>query len=829
MNIFGKIGEKLFDNLGEGNYGDVGKSYIKESYAQMASFHKICDLFPYNSFDDTHSLFINDESVGFVIETPPLVGSSEEMQKEISNLFLNILPEESGIQFMLWADPHIGDKCDIYQESRQGHGELFEDMAKHRVDYLKSLVIDSKLSPYVLRNFRCIISFNVPAEKATQLVLERVHQIQTQVYSTLEMVGMTPKIWRPEDLINTLHGILHLDLQNTNSENYRWNELQRISDQLHDPASNIVVSRKGIQLNNGQVEARVMKVVQYPYEWALHAMKLLIGDENRDLAKIPCPFILHYGVYIPKQDAHKTKVMSKASYVERQAFSPIGKYLPSIQREAAELGFVRTELEKDGRIIYTQMSLMLMAKPKQMNQAMSIVTNYYSSKEWKIRPVQFTTFPSMLMLMPLMWDADRVNDVLSLSMIKTTLSTESENLLPIQGEWYGTKTPAMMFAGRNGQIFNWFPFDNDSGNYNVAVIGKSGSGKSVMMEDLAVGSRGLGAQVFILDIGRSFEKLCLAFKGQYIQFTSQTDICINPFSSIPIDSKEDATDSLSSLKSIIALMAAPNRGLDDIQMPILEEAMVNVWNDMGNDTTISDIAKYLISLPDQRAGDIGKMLFPYTKEGSYGRFFNGKSNVDLDDELFVVEFSELESRKDLRSVVFQTMALKITDRVYKSDRSHPHVLIMDECADSLGNQLESKLIDTATRRFRKYNACIVLGTQTVDDFYQTLGSKAAFNNCEWQCYFNQKGSAIELLKRDGKLTITPKQESLMKSLKTVHGKYSEVMICGPDGYAVGRLIMDPFSIMMYSTKGQEYTLVKKLVDQGLNVNEAINQLMGKAA
>lgn len=154
MNIFGKIGEKLFDNLGEGSYGDMGKSYIKESYAQMASFHKICDLFPYSSFDDTHSLFINDESVGFVIETPPLVGSSEEMQKEISNLFLNIFPEESGIQFMLWADPHIGDKCDVYQESRKGHGELFEDMAKHRADYLKSLVIDSKLSPYVLRNFR---------------------------------------------------------------------------------------------------------------------------------------------------------------------------------------------------------------------------------------------------------------------------------------------------------------------------------------------------------------------------------------------------------------------------------------------------------------------------------------------------------------------------------------------------------------------------------------------------------------------------------------------------------------------------------------------------
>jgi conjugal transfer ATP-binding protein TraC len=824
--MLARLGEKIFRNFGERGYGESGKSCIRDSYAQMAAFQKLCDLFPYESYDETYSLFINDDSVGFVLETPPLVGSSDTIQKELSNIFLHILPEDSGIQFMLWADPHIGDMCDAYIKAREGSGEILEELAKHRSDYLKSLTFNSKMSPYVLRNFRCVISFTMKVETTTnRIALERVYRIMQQVLSTFEMVGMSPTVWKPDDLINTLHGILYPDMNDTNAATYRWNPLNRLSDQLHDPSSNLVVEDTGLYLKDRSMVAKVMKVAQYPYEWSLGAMKLLIGDEQRDLAQIPCPFILHYGVYIPKQDRFREKVMAKASYVERQANSPIGKHLTSIQREAAELAFVKGELEKDGRIIYTQMSLVLLSTPEEVTKAENIVTNYFASKEWKLKPVTFTTLPAFLMVMPMMWEEERVKDVLSLQMLKKTLSTEATNLLPIQGEWHGTQTPAMLFAGLNGQVFNWFPFDNNSGNYNVAVIGKSGSGKSVKMQDLSVSTLGVGGQVFILDVGRSFEKMCIAFKGQYIQFNSHINICLNPFSSLPVDSPEETKDSLAALRSILALMAAPTRGLSDIESSILEEAMNAVWQDYGTDTTISTIADYLSASQDARSKDIGRMLFPYTKEGNYGRFFNGKSNVDLDDRLFVVEFSELESRPDLRSVILQSMSLKITDRVYKSDRSYPQMLIVDEASDHLKNIHESKLFDTATRRFRKYQASIVIGTQTVDDFFQNAGAEAAFNNCEWNCFFNQKSSAIEILRKNNKLVLTPRQETLLKSLKTVHGKYSEVMICGAEGYAVGRLILDPFSIMMYSTKGQEYTLVKKLVDQGYSVNEAINMLM----
>lgn len=822
--MLSKIGEKLFKALGDRECGDSGKSYIREAYGQMANFHTLCDLFPYDSYDEEHSLFINEEGVGFVVETPPLVGASEQMQKEISNLFLNIFPEESGIQFMLWADPHIGDKCDDYCFRRVDQGDLYTQAAKERTDYLKSLVFNSRLSPYTLRNFRCIISFNNTTTKVNSFVLEEVSRILKQVKTTLKMVGLFVKVWKPEDLINTLHGILHLDLKDTNATTHRWNKFQRLSDQLDSPDSNVQVRQNSLLLNDGKIEARVLKVAQYPDIWSLHAMGFLIGDENRDEGQIPCPFILHYGVYIPKQDGHKAKVMAKASYVERQANSPLGKYLPSIQREAVELAYVRDQLEKDGRIVHTQFNIVLLSTPEQISDAEQRVKNCYSSKEWKVKNVSFLGLPSFLMCMPMMWTKERTDDVLKLKMTKTTLSTESENLLPLQGEWHGTKTPGMVLAGKRGQIFNWCPFDSTSGNYNSMVIGKSGSGKSVFMQEEVAANLGLGGKTFVLDIGRSFEKTCSTFKGQFIQFTPKANLCLNPFSTICMDDDDVARDSIAMLKSVLLLMASPSRGLSDIQISILDRAMTTVWNDMGSDATITDIAKFLSAERDPKSKDLGTMLFPYTVNGNYGRFFNGKSNVNLDNDLVVVEFSELDSRPDLKSVILQTMTLKITDRVYKSDRSYPNVLIVDEASDNLKDPYESEVFDKAVRRFRKYEACVIFGTQNVEDFFLTPGATSVFNNCDWRCFFNQNASAIQILRKADKLVLTPHQESLLMSLRTSHGNYSEMMITGSDGYAVGRLILDPFSAFLYSTKGEDYSAVKRLMDQGMPATEAINYL-----
>jgi hypothetical protein len=51
------------------------------------------------------------------------------------------------------------------------------------------------------------------------------------------------------------------------------------------------------------------------------------------------------------------------------------------------------------------------------------------------------------------------------------------HLAPLIAEWRGTRTPALVFGGRRGQLMTLDIFDNDLGNYNFAIIGAPGLGQ----------------------------------------------------------------------------------------------------------------------------------------------------------------------------------------------------------------------------------------------------------------------------------------------------------------------------------------------------------------
>ena len=820
--MFKKWGEALLKNLGEPQAFYRGSDF-EAMCAQWMQYHPLQDLFPYESYDAEHQLFLNGQSVGFVLETPPLVGASEEMQKEVSGLFQHVLPEESSLQVMLFADPHIGSFLNQWQALRQD--ERFQSLSQKRVDYLNRFAWNSPHPPYGLRQFRCFWSFSKQTKSMNPTVLGSLTQIKAQIKTSLELLGLSVQVWEAEDLINTLTALFNLHPDKTEPDLKRWDERALLSTQIGEPDNHLTVEANGLGIHRGFIKMRSYQVTDPPPVWSLHAMGQLIGDEDRDVAQIPCPFLLHYGLSIPKQGLPRTRVLTKARYVERQAELPIGRYMPSIQQEAEELAFVRTQLAKGERVVQSAFNLILFAKESELIKAEQIAFNLYRSREWRLKANQFFHLPIFLSCLPMMWGQDRVQSLLHHRKLKTTLSTESANLLPIQGEWQGTHTPGMLLGGRRGQIMTWYPFDNKAGNYNVCVVGRSGSGKSVFMQELMTTTLGLGGRVFVLDVGRSFEKTCFLLEGQFIEFKTKTPLCLNPFSSIPVDDLESAQDALAMLKSVLALMAAPTQGLDDMEIALLEQAMLAVWQAHQQASTITLIAECLLKNKAPKARDLGTMLFPYTAKGIYGCFFEGKSDVDLRNPLVVLELEELKERKDLQSVVVQIMIINITNRMFLGDRKTPFQIFFDEAWDLLRGTQSGIFIETLARRLRKYYGSLVVGTQSINDLFVNPAAQAAFDNSDWMCLLSQKKESIEQLKKLGRIALTPAMEAQLKSVKTKQGEYAEVMIYGSNGFAVGRLLLDPYSTLLYSTQPRDYAAVKQCMAQGLSVSRALEQCL----
>ncbi len=829
INLISEVGGKISSFLKERT--DYGVSTKAPSISQMEQFFEtfsMGDLLPYRSYDTEKQIFYNENSIGFVLETNPLVGCTEEMQREISGLFQHTLPEGVNIQFTLWADPRVGGFLKRWANARKGHGDVFETLAERRADHLGKMVFDDlEFAPP--RNFRCIISFSKKGDLENPVEQEKFFLLREQIKTSLKTLGVEVKIWSADDLLSTLDGILNFN-DSIEPADLKWNPYDSLGEQVPSRGNSLQVLRNGLCLNEGDGMIRTYSVRREPDLWSLHAMGDLIGDTMRDVLQIPCPFLISYGVHISDQEKTKMRVQSRESWVEKQARSRIGKKIPILMKQSRELDFVRHQQGKGERFVQSNFTVTLFGNKERFDQSGEKLEKLFLSKRWHLQSDPYIQLPLFLSTLPMAWGEGLTKDLSYLQRLKTTLSTESSNLLPMQGEWKGTESAGMLLAGRRGQLFTWSPFDNEEGNYNVAVVGKSGSGKSVFMQELVTCTLGQGGQVFVLDVGRSFEKTIKLQKGEYIEFSPHSPICINPFSSIPEDNAEEASDALEMLKPIVSLMAASKGGTTDEEDTEIEKALKQAWDRKGSKATMTDVSNCLLESKDLVAQVLGKKLFPYTKDGVHGRFFEGEASVDLSKRMVVVEFEELKNRKDLQAVILQMVIVQITNKLYLGDRKTLSNVVLDEAWDLLRGKQSGEFIETAARRLRKYNGSLVVGTQGVNDFYKTPAAQAAFENSDWMCLLGQKKESIAQLQKSDRLSMDPTMETMLRSVKTKQGTYAEVMIYGPHGYAVGRLLLDPYSLILYSTKAEEFAAVQILTDKGLSLADAVEEVsLRKAA
>ena len=71
----------------------------------------------------------------------------------------------------------------------------------------------------------------------------------------------------------------------------------------------------------------------------------------------------------------------------------------------------------------------------------------------------------------------------------------------------------------------------------------------------------------------------------------------------------------------------------------------------------------------------------------------------------------------------------------------------------------------------------------------------------------QKPESIEMIDKLGQLTMDDGMKRLLQSLRTEHGAYSEVFIHSPAGSGIGRLIVDPVSLLLFSSRAEDFNAI----------------------
>ena len=815
LNKLESIGKKV-----TGFFGDNSSYEEFIPLEKLFSGEPLSKFLPYRAYHPSTGLFINENSFGFILECLPIIGGDHTTQKEVTNIFLETMEEGSSLQCLLWADPRVDPFLNNWKMARKKQGEIFETLAEKRAEFTK------KSKNFAPRIFRTILSYSMPFDgELKDSDFEKMQEVKNQI---LKSIGTFTQVyeWNAELFLNRLDGLVNYR-PDFPTKNKKWSQFDFLSDQIPSGGARITVNEDNLKMTYEDKETLFSsyRVSEYPETWTLNSMQKLIGDFFRESFQIKVPFLIQYAVHCPNQDKQISRFSKKMQLIENQGKSgALLRWIPELAEELREYNSVRHAIKDGDKFMLTQMTAAIWAPKEKFIEEEGSLKSIFRINHFTLEACKYIHMPQFYSFLPMTW-SEHVEGFHKHGLLKTSLASECGTFIPLQGEWMGTGTPGTFLVGRRGQVINWNPFDNNTGNYNTVVVGRSGSGKSVFMQDMLVNALGTGARIFVLEVGRSFAKMADLVGGQSIEFSAESNLCLNPFTLIS-DNLEEQEQSFSMLKAVVSTMASPTKGTDDYENALIERAINFAWKSKKNSASISDIAGWLSKQKDERAKQIGIMLTPYTKEGIYSKYFEGKNNVDFTSYMVLIELEELKEKKDLQSVVLQLFIMTITNITFLGDRKTPFYICIDEAWDLLRGKQTGVFIETLARRLRKYNGSLVIGTQSAEDFDATPGAKAALENSDWMCLLAQKNSSIQSLESSGKIQMDSFKKNVLESVGTRHGEYSEVFISDAQGgYAVGRLYLDPFSGLLYSTKADEYSKIKSLKEKGLSLVQAIETVL----
>jgi conjugal transfer ATP-binding protein TraC len=826
---------------------------------KIMTIPRLTSLLPYLAWMDKERLFVLEQdtfskkapnkkdkkakkNLGFVIETFPQTGASEEMERILASLFLSC-PPGTGIQISLYGSPHILPTLKRQESMLKGSaaepGSVFHAMSQRRAAYYMKGVGKSLFShtTYLLRDFRCIIAITMPLDPEIPGDVESILRIRESTHATLRSAQLPGRDWNPDDLLNFVADFFQHDrvFNNFESKRLEYDENKIIRNQLSDTtiASTVADNHMRFRKNGGKETAlQCFSVAQYPSYFRLGDMSNLIGDYYQMALSIPAPFLITMGAITVDYETARTKAQMKAARATQASESVMARFQPDLQAKKRDWDMTLRAFDNGRGNIKMYHSLVTMCNAEDASRTEHAIAAVWRARGFDLAKSFYHSHMGLISALPCTLTAGMQKDLEIFGIPGTKTTDNAVMLSPLVAEWKGTRTPMLTLFGRRGQVMTFDLFDNDGGNYNFAVAALSGSGKSVFVNEMAFRYLGAGAKIWIIDVGRSYRNLCDLMDGEFIEFSSEgtNQLCLNPFTTV-----KDISEEMEMLLPLITQMASPRETLDSYTYTELQKCIKNAWDEKGNKATITTVYEQILKLSRSHGmlhentvllDRLAAKLVPYTAHGVYASYFEGDANIEFTKDLVILELEELKSKKDLQAVVMQLMMYRITQEMYL-DRSQRKLVIIDEAWDLMGSGSSASFIEAGYRRARKYGGSFGTITQSVEDYYKNEATKAAITNADWLFLLRQKPESIERLAIEGKLFLNEWTKRQLASVTTERPHYSEVFVHSPMGSGVGRLILDPYSMQLYSTTAEDFEAVNNLRKQGMTTAEAMDFLLDR--
>jgi len=296
-------------------------------------------------------------------------------------------------------------------------------------------------------------------------------------------------------------------------------------------------------------------------------------------------------------------------------------------------------------------------------------------------------------------------------------------------------------------IFDRFSLENA----NEVVLGKAGAGKSYLIKLEALRNFMFGSEVIIIDPEGEYKDLTAALNGEYVEFTANSSIKINPLdlSGVFEEGENELGLKILSLHGLLKIVMGD---LDAAQDALLDRALVETYRQHGitvdpltqqkTPPLMEDLYKVLLGMEDEKSRDLALRLERFIK-GSLSGIFNEYSNFNITNPFTAFSIKALED--ELRPIVMHIVLDYVWTRVRKDLKKR--LLILDEAWYMMKYEDSASFVYGVAKRSRKYFLGLTTATQDAQDFLSTDYGQAVLSNSSIQMLLKQSPTEVDLVSK----------------------------------------------------------------------------------